>query len=147
MSRVVSMVAMAVCLFVNGSVAAAQARGQRPATAPTPAAEPAILGSPDREDPHPTITSLKGVGTPNAVAEARVTPQTMRDYCAERTHLFTSGAACLKQQQSQFGLDGLWGAGDGGGRRAGQGAAVGCSGRANAPRRVCGRLRREDALL
>jgi hypothetical protein len=141
MSRVVSMVAMAVCLFVNGSVAAAQARGQRPATAPTPAAEPAILGSPDREDPHPTITSLKGVGTPNAVAEARVTPQTMRDYCAERTHLFTSAAACLKQQQSQFGtkvfrasadctagritttgdqtyaLDGLWGAGeDGAGR-------------------------------
>ena len=87
------------------AVADAQTRGQR---APAPTAKPAPaptgwLGSPVREDPSPAIVSLRGVGTANAMAEARMTQQVLTEYCGENAQAYPSAAACLKQKQSEYG--------------------------------------------
>lgn len=79
----------------------AQTRSQR---APAqPAAEAAWLGSPIREEPSPTVTALRGVGTANAMAEARMTQQELATFCKEHAQSYQSAAACLKQKQSEYG--------------------------------------------
>ena len=47
--------------------------------------------------------SIKGVGTANAMAEARLSPQELAEFCTENAHHYQSAAACLKQKQSEFG--------------------------------------------
>ena len=134
------------CFFLLPAVTdAAQARGQG-ATA-KPAADLGWLGAPDRQDPSPTIVSKKGVGTANAVAEARITPPAIASHCSENERFFPSRQACVKQFTDQFGakifratadctagritttgdqtytLDGLWDASDvGDGRTRWKGA-------------------------
>jgi hypothetical protein len=87
------------------SAADAQARGQRPsAPVAKPAAAPAAwLANPIREEPSPAIVSLKGAGTANANAEARMTQQAINDHCVANAQHYPSAAACLKQLQTQFG--------------------------------------------
>ena len=67
-----------------------------------PASDLGWLGAPDREDPSPAITSLKGVGTSNAVAEARMTQKVLTEYCAQKAQLYPSAPACVKQKQSEY---------------------------------------------
>jgi hypothetical protein len=70
----------------------------RPATVGKPAA-PADLGylaAPIREEPSPAITSLKGVGTANAVAEARMTQQVLSEFCSANAQHYTSRAHCVE---------------------------------------------------
>ncbi|HLG54868.1 MAG TPA: hypothetical protein VI485_06030 [Vicinamibacterales bacterium] len=74
----------------------------RAATAAKPAA-PSWLGSPIREEPSPTIVSIRGVGTANAMAEARLSPQELASFCKENAHLYQGAAACVKQKQSEYG--------------------------------------------
>ena len=72
------------CTFCVVTIANAQTAA-RPATIAKPAAPAADLGSlaaPIREEPSPTISSLKGVGTANAVAEARMTQQVLKEFCS-----------------------------------------------------------------
>jgi hypothetical protein len=72
----------------------------RPATIAKPAAPAANLGSlapAVREEPSPTITSLKGVGTTNAVAEARMTQQTLKEFCSANAQQYASAAQCAGQ--------------------------------------------------
>ena len=68
-----------------------------------PAAPAGWLAPGVREEPAPTIVSLKGAGTANAVAEARMTAQALKDHCQENASQYPSAAACLKQMQTNFG--------------------------------------------
>ena len=101
-----SVVLLSVMAFaLLASAADAQARGQRPsAPVAKPAAAPAAwLANPIREEPSPAIVSLKGAGTANANAEARMTQQAINDHCVANPQHYPSAAACLKQLQTQFG--------------------------------------------
>jgi hypothetical protein len=60
------------------------------------------LASPIREEPSPALTSLSGVGTANAAAEARMTPQGLTDHCQAQAHLHPTATACLEQMQRQY---------------------------------------------
>jgi hypothetical protein len=64
---------------------------------PAAPADPGYLAAPIREEPSPTITSLKGAGTANAVAEARMTPQILKEFCSERAQYYQSTAQCMGQ--------------------------------------------------
>ena len=69
----------------------------RPATVAKSAAPAADLGSlaaPIREEPTPAITSLKGVGTANAVAEARITQKVLTEFCAANAQHYKSVKHC-----------------------------------------------------
>jgi hypothetical protein len=90
------------CLLALVHDVSAQTAG-RAATAAKPAAAPGWLGSPIREEPSLTIVSIRGVGTANAMAEARLSPQELAAFCKENAHLYQSAAACLKQKQSEYG--------------------------------------------
>jgi hypothetical protein len=71
----------------------------RPATIAKPAAPTLDLGwlsAPIREEPSPAITSLKGVGTANAVAEARLTPQILTEFCSSHAQHYASRAHCVE---------------------------------------------------
>ena len=80
-------------LAANGE---AQTRGK-------PQAQPAILASAIREEPSPVITTIKGVGSANAVAEARMNATVLGDHCAAHATVYPSRAACLKMMQKEFG--------------------------------------------
>jgi hypothetical protein len=77
----------------------------RPATIAKPAAPAADLGwlaAPLREDPSPAITALKGVGTTNAVAEARMTQQILTEFCSAHGQFYNSLKHCVATKQGQF---------------------------------------------
>src|SRR5688500_3671536 len=82
-------------------VAAAHAQtAARPATIAKPAAAAADLGwlaAPIREEPSPALTSLKGVGTANAVAEARMTQKVLAEFCSANAQYYKSLADCVAQ--------------------------------------------------
>jgi hypothetical protein len=61
------------------------------------------LASAIREEPSPNIVSIKGVGTANAMAEARFTTQDFTAHCKENAQHHPSAAACLKHMQTNFG--------------------------------------------
>jgi hypothetical protein len=63
----------------------------------TPAADLGSLAAPIREEPSPTITSLKGAGTANAVADARMTPQVLKEFCSANAQYYKSTAHCVGQ--------------------------------------------------
>lgn len=88
-------------------VATADARqAPRPATIAKPAAAAPDLGwlaAPLREDPSPAITSIKGVGTANAVAEARMTQKVLTEFCSANGQFYESTAKCVQTKQAQFG--------------------------------------------
>ena len=104
----------------------------RPATIAKPAAPAEDLGwldAPIREEPTPPITSLKGVGTANAVAEARMTQKALTEFCSANAQYYKSMADCVAQfankvyratadctagrittsSELTYTLDGLWG--------------------------------------
>jgi hypothetical protein len=64
---------------------------------PAPAADLGSLAAPIREEPSPAITSLKGVGTANAVAEGRVTQQVLKEFCSANAQYYKSAADCVGQ--------------------------------------------------
>jgi hypothetical protein len=123
-----------------GLVAPAYAQtASRPAAIAKPAAraELGYLAAPIREEPSPAITSLKGVGTVNAVAEARMTPPILKEFCSERAQYYQTTAQCVGQFANKtyrasadctagritttadlkYTLDGIWGKdSDGAGR-------------------------------
>jgi hypothetical protein len=89
-------IALTLCLVVTVHAQTAA----RPAQIAKPAAPAANLGSlapAIREEPSPAITSLKGVGTANAVAEARMTQQILAEFCAANTQYYKSTAQCVGQ--------------------------------------------------
>jgi hypothetical protein len=97
-------IASTLCLVATASAQTAPRPGSgqaaRPATIAKPAAPAANLGSlapAIREEPSPTITSLKGVGTANAVAEARMTQQTLKEFCAANAQSYKDTAHCVGQ--------------------------------------------------
>jgi len=55
------------------------------------------LSAPIREEPSPAITSLKGAGTANAVAEARMTQQALTEFCSANAQYYKSTAHCVGQ--------------------------------------------------
>jgi len=61
------------------------------------------LANPLHEEPSPAIVSIKGVGTANATAEARMKQQDLATYCKENAQQYASAAACLKQMQTDYG--------------------------------------------
>ena len=71
----------------------------RPATIrpAAPAADLGWLSAPIREEPSPAITSLKGAGTANAVAEARMTQQALTEFCSANAQYYKSTAHCVGQ--------------------------------------------------
>jgi hypothetical protein len=72
--------------------------GARPATIAKPAASAVDLGSlaaPIREEPSPAITSIKGAGTANAVAEARMTQNVLTEFCAANKQYYSSVKHCF----------------------------------------------------
>ena len=77
----------------------------RPATIAKPAAPARDLGwlaAPIREEPSPAITSLKGVGTANAMAEARMTAEGPDGVLlGERASTTRAWRHCV-QKQSEF---------------------------------------------
>src|SRR5262245_12639768 len=88
-------IACTICL-----VAASAQTPARPATIAKPAAPAPDLGwlaAPIREEPSPAITSLKGAGTANAVAEARMTQKTLADFCSANAQYYKNTAHCVGQ--------------------------------------------------
>src|SRR5688572_25925767 len=104
----------------------------RPAQIAKPAAPARDLGwlsSPLREEPSPAITSLKGAGTANAVAEARMTQKVLAEFCSANAQYYKSLADCVAQfankvfratadctagrittsSELTYTLDGIWG--------------------------------------
>jgi hypothetical protein len=73
------------CFFSSVGHAGAQAKPAPPA---------GVLAPGVREEPSPTIVSIKGAGTANAVAEALMTAQTLKEHCQENARPYPSGAAC-----------------------------------------------------
>jgi hypothetical protein len=112
----------------------------RPATIAKPAAPSVDLGSlaaPIREEPTPSITSITGVGTANAVAEARVTQKVLTEFCSANKQYYSSLKHCADTfgnktfrasadcttgritttSELKYTLDGVWGKdSDGSGR-------------------------------
>ena len=87
-------IASTICLAATADAGQA-ARAATVARPAAPAADPGYLAPPIREEPTPVITSLKGVGTANAVAEARMTPQILKEFCSERAQSYQSTAQCM----------------------------------------------------
>jgi hypothetical protein len=81
----------------------AQTARPRAATTAKPAQEAGWLANPIREHPSPDIVSLKGAGTANAVAEARMAPKAIEAHCSENARVYTNAAACMKQLQAEYG--------------------------------------------
>jgi hypothetical protein len=101
MSRHVLLPVLIVALMLAAVDASAQTAA-RPAAAAKPAADLGWLSAPIREEPSPAITSLKGVGSASAVAEARMTPKVLSEFCTENARHYPSAAACLKQKQTEY---------------------------------------------
>lgn len=84
-----------------------QAKTKAPAAARPAQAAPQRsvewLSNPDREGPSPTIFAKTGVGTANAVAEARVSAQRLRAHCTEEAQYYTSVDECVRQMQPEYG--------------------------------------------
>ena len=72
------------------------------ASAQAGVAQTGWLSSADHEEPSPVITSLKGVGTASATAEARMMPKDLNAYCSEHAQYYTNAAACLTQKNTQY---------------------------------------------
>jgi len=80
-------------IFLLPAAASAQAAGL---------SQTGWLSNADHEEPSPVITSLKGAGTANASAEARMMPKDLNAYCSDHEQYYTSAAACLKQKNTQY---------------------------------------------
>jgi hypothetical protein len=125
---------LCVVATAGGQTAARPAQIAKPAA---PARDLGRLAAPIREEPSPAITSLKGAGTATAVAEARMTPQVLKEFCSANSQYYASTAACVSQfgnktfratancttgtitttSEVTYTLDGLWGKdSDGAGR-------------------------------
>jgi hypothetical protein len=94
-------IACTLCLVATANAQTAA----RPATIAKPAVPAADLGSlaaAIREEPSPAITSLKGVGTANAVAEARMTPQILKEFCSTNSQYYKSMAQCAGQFENKI---------------------------------------------
>jgi hypothetical protein len=93
---------------VHAQTAQSSGQAARPATIAKPAAPAAPardlgwLGAPLREDPSPAITSLKGVGSANAMAEARMTQKVLSEFCSANGQFYKSEAHCVATKQGQF---------------------------------------------
>src|SRR5688572_16010637 len=119
---------------MHAQTAARPAQIAKPAA---PARDHGWLSSPLREEPSPAITSLKGAGTANAVAEARMTQKVLTEFCSANAQYYKSTAHCVGQFANKvfratadctagrittssdltYTLDGIWGKdSDGAGR-------------------------------
>jgi hypothetical protein len=129
-------IASTLCLVASAHAQTAP----RPATIAkpaTPARDLGWLAAAIRDEPSPAITSIKGVGTASAVAEARMTPQVLKEFCSEKAQYYQSTAQCVGQFSNKtyratadctagkitttselvYTLDGIWGKdSDGAGR-------------------------------
>jgi hypothetical protein len=85
---------------LHAQTAARPAQVAKPAA---PAKDLGWLGAPDHSDPSPVITALKGVGTANAVAEARMTQQVLAEFCSANGQYYKSMKDCVSTKQGQFG--------------------------------------------
>jgi hypothetical protein len=135
--------ASALCLVATVQAQTA-ARPAAPAKPAAPATDLGWLAAPLREHPSPAITSLKGVGTANAVAEARLTQKVLTEFCAANGQYYKNLAHCIETQggnkifrasadcttgrittsgELTYTLDGLWDSNDiGAGRTRWKGA-------------------------
>jgi hypothetical protein len=89
-------IASTLCLVatVHAQTAARPATIAKPAA---PAADLGVLAPAIREEPSPAITSLKDAGTAHALAEARMTQQTLKEFCSANAQQYASTAQCVGQ--------------------------------------------------